>query len=508
MTRSGTRLGDRLDSSASWASIAVLAVLSYCTVLLGGCANPPPHPDDRTAAGAPSLKSAGDGQTDATEVIQQAVNSGAGEIRFPRGTYRITHPINIPLDRVGPTAIVADGTARIVMEGPGPAFRFVGTHDGTASPDTVDDRVWRRERAPMVEGLEIVGAHPDACGIEAAGTMQLILSRIVIRRVLHGIHLVRRNRNVIITNSHIYENRGAGIYYDHVNLHQSNIVGCHISYNQQGGVVIRGGDVRNVHIGTCDIEGNMGPPDAAPSANVWLDSTGGSIGEVAITGCTIQHTHDARNSANIRIDGESTSRPFTSETRHGNIAITGNVLSDSQVNIDISNSRGITIVGNTAWKGYQYNLRVRNCDSLVVSDNVFDRNPRYHYGDGAAAQNGLLFERCVGGLLHANQLTGAPATPGAVVLRDCSRFNITDCTLLNCSPCALWLQNVDHSRISDCLIHHDLPSSEGVLSLKIVGGQDNMVVDNLLGNAYEVPDESVPQKGASPAATAVPRKDD
>ena len=49
---------------------------------------------------------------------------------------------------------------------------------------------------------------------------------------------------MLITDCHIYENRGIGIYYDNVNLHQSNINGCHISYCSGGGVVVRGGDVR------------------------------------------------------------------------------------------------------------------------------------------------------------------------------------------------------------------------------------------------------------------------
>ncbi|MDP6517721.1 MAG: hypothetical protein QF926_14035, partial [Alphaproteobacteria bacterium] len=36
---------------------------------------------------------------DDTAVIQRAVNSRTGEIRFPRGIYRITKPITIDLDR-------------------------------------------------------------------------------------------------------------------------------------------------------------------------------------------------------------------------------------------------------------------------------------------------------------------------------------------------------------------------------------------------------------------------
>ena len=113
--------------------------------------------------------------------------------------------------------------------------------------------------------------------------MQLTLSRLTVRECRHGVHLVKRNRNVLISACHIYNNRGVGVYYDNVNLHQSNIVGCHISYCDGGGVVFRGGEVRNVHIGTCDIEGNQSK-DGPPTANILIDCTGGSTAEVVITG--------------------------------------------------------------------------------------------------------------------------------------------------------------------------------------------------------------------------------
>lgn len=338
----------------------------------------------------------------------------------------------------------------------------------------------------MVDGLEIVGSHPEASGIEATGTMQLTLTRVVVRKALHGIHLVNRNRNVIISNCHIYENGGVGIYYDNVNLHQSNIVGCHVSYNRMGGVVVRGGDVRNIQIGTCDIEGNMGGPESEPTANILLDSTGGSIGEVAIVGCTIQHAHDAPNSANIRINGESTARPFTPETRHGNITIADNVLSDVQVNVDVANTRGVTITGNTIWKGYAHNLRVANSDSIVVSNNVFDRNPRYHYGDGQDARNSLVFTQSNGATICGNHVLGVNHEPAAIVVRSCRRFNIAGCTILDCGPCGLLLDDVSDSRVSDCLIRNELEDADNPQSLRVVGGRGNMIVNNLLRESSSI----------------------
>src|SRR5438876_11125859 len=86
------------------------------TATLGQEPNRPrPSGSDVTGFGA-----RGDGQADDSAALQRAVESGVGSIRFPKGTYRLTRPVVIDLDRVGFTALVGDGTARVVMAGAGP----------------------------------------------------------------------------------------------------------------------------------------------------------------------------------------------------------------------------------------------------------------------------------------------------------------------------------------------------------------------------------------------------
>ncbi|MFH1267475.1 MAG: glycosyl hydrolase family 28-related protein, partial [Planctomycetota bacterium] len=260
----------------------------------------------------------GDGKTDDTAAIQAAVDSGIGDIRLSKGVYRITRPIVVELDKVGHTSVHGDGVATIVMAGPGPALKFVGTHFKSADPGGFTQDVWDRQRMPLVDGIAVAGDHPEAIGIQAVGTMQLTVTRVHVRGVLHGIHLIENNRNVIISDCHIYENRGVGIYYDNVNLHQSNITCCHISYNDGGGIVSRAGNVRNIHITGCDLESNMSV-DAPPTANVLIDCTGSSAGtaEVAITGSTIQHNNPSPDSANIRVIGRSLPRGDVDLVREG-----------------------------------------------------------------------------------------------------------------------------------------------------------------------------------------------
>jgi parallel beta-helix repeat protein len=441
-------------------------------------------PAPAIAADVRQFGAVGDGVTDDTAAIQKAVDSKTGDIEFAKGRYVVSKPVVIDLDQVGYTSISGSGTTQVVMTGPGPAFRFIGTHGGTASPATVKDNVWANQRTPMVDGIEILGAHEEAVGIEADGTMQLTVSRVVIRKALHGIHLVTRNRNVLIANCHIYENRGVGIYLDGVNLHQINVLGSHISYNLAGGIVFRHGNVRNLHVGTCDIEGNH-PPKDAPSetatANILLDchdSTAG-IGEIAITGCTIQHSHDSPDSANIRMLGSS-----AENTREGHVAITGNVLSDVQVNIDLHGVRGATITGNTIWKGFDYDLILERCNDVVVSGNSFDRNPRYR--TEGKDRGGILLRDCQDCILNGIQIAEVRQHTAGILIDACRRVNVTGCSVVECDNSGIVLSDCTMCRVSDCLVQDDRPSTEDPVALRLTGGKNNMVVNNLVGGRIEV----------------------
>jgi len=429
----------------------------------------------------------GDGKADDSGAFQRAIDSGRGDIFVPCGRYRFEKTVVADLDRVGPLSIAGTGTATIIMAGPGPALKLVGTHGGTASPATVEDNVRLNQRMPTVSGLEIVGAAPAACGIEATGTMKATFSKLLIRKALHGIHLTKRNRNVIISDCHVYENRGIGVYLDDVDLHQINVGNSHVSYNDGGGVVQRAGNVRNLQIGNCDIESNMGQK-TPPTANVLIDATGGSIGEIAVTGCTIQHNHTARDSANIRIIGESLPRPSYSqgELRGGNVTITGNILSDVQTNIHLRKVRGVTIVGNTLWKGFAQDLLIESSTSIVVGQNVFDRNPRYHYGDGATANRGLIFRDCDNVVLQGLHIDSVKGHEAGLVLEKCRRFNISGCTILDCDNCGILMNDVRDTIISGCLVQDIRAQADKRLVLAVKKGGSNLISNNIFEGRVDI----------------------
>ena len=422
----------------------------------------------------------GDGQADDTDALQQALDAGSGRIHLSKGIYRITRPLTVDLDRVGYTAIDGDGVATIRMEGAGAAIRFVGTHFKSAAPEGFEERVWKNQRMPQVVGLAIVGAHAEADGIEASGTMQLTLDRVHVRNARHAVHLVENNRNVIISNCHFYENSGVGIYYDDVNLHQSNIVGCHISYNDEGGIVSRRGNVRNIHIAGCDIESNMSP-DTPATANVLIDCRDSTYGtaEVAISGCTIQHNHVSPSSANVRIIGRSDPPPMQDIVREGHVTITGNVFSDVQVNVHLQDCRGVVLTGNTFWMGYEHDLLVEDCSNIVIGSNNLDRNPRYDYGDTRKANNGVVIRNTEDSTISGLHINGAWRKEAGLQVVNCRRMNITGCTVLNCDNVGILLEDVHDSLVAHCLVRDSRPGAT-MKSLQVVGGSGNSIDANLL----------------------------
>jgi hypothetical protein len=443
----------------------------------------------------------GDGRSDDTVAIQKAIDSRLGGVGLTRGDYRITRTITIDLDKTGFTSLIGDGTARVIMGGPGPAFRFVGTHTGSAAPETFKPNVFEKQRFPTVRGLEIVGDHPEADGIEATGVMQLTVAESLIRECRHAIYLTNRNRNVLISACHLYHNRGIGLYYDQVDLHQSNVVGCHISYCAGGGIVTRGGAVRNIHIGTCDIESNMSP-EGEPTANVLIDCTGGSTGEVAITGCTLQHNSKSPGSANIRILGQgTTSAGNPNATQEGHIAITGNVLSDVMVNVHLRHVRGVTISGNTFWQGFEHDLLVENSRAVVVGANDFDRNPRYVVnGNWGKDRGGLTLRDCSDCLLNGFVVSGVWSKEAAVSLERCDRCTLAAVSVLDCDGVGVQMRDCARCQVMGCLVRDDRPGGDkkATHSIHVANGEHNWIHGNLFADGVEVTPNAATLEGNRP----------
>jgi parallel beta-helix repeat protein len=393
-----------------------------------------------------ALGARGDGKADDTDAVQRAVDRG-GAVVFPRGAYRITRTIEVKLSEHGPISLSGQGGAgRVIMAGPGPAFRFVGTHTGSADPDSFKPGVWEKERMPQVEGLGIVGAHPEADGVEFVRVMQPTLARVLIREVRHGVRLTDRDRNVILDSCHVYHCKGVGVFLDHVNLHQINVHGCHISYCKGGGIKVVGSEVRNLQIVGNDIEYNY-DVDAKESADVWIDSTEGSVREGAVVGNTIQ-AKISPGGANLRMLGPSDPNKVSM------FAVTGNHISNQEVNIHLKNCRGVVLGGNSLALSHRRNVLIEGSRHIVIGPHSLDHNPDYKkLGD---VVDGIALRDCDGcsltGVLAEGAVAGDEKAGGAIELIDCRETTVSGCQMFEPRWRGIYVSGCRNTRITGCTV--------------------------------------------------------
>lgn len=416
----------------------------------------------------------GDGKTDDTAALQHAMEKGDGHVVFPRGNYLIQRPLVVPLDKHGRLSISGlGGVARLIMAGAGPALHFVGTHSGSADPTSFQERIWTSERMPSVQGLEILGQHAEADGIRIDGTMQATFQGVLIRRCRHGVHLLHRNRNVLVADCHIYDCSGVGVLYDRVNLHQSNITGSHISYCKQGGIVIRKSEVRNVQICGNDIEYNY-DLSAETSADVLFDCRGeGTVREGTIVGNTIQAKKSPRG-ANVRLVGLGKDI----RTAVGMFTISGNLLGSQESNVDLQACQGVVVSGNCMYNGYSNALVAENCEHLVISSNSIDHNSDYR----GPSTDQLVLRGCrnvnVTGILQQHIRPADREVASSVEVADCENISIIGCQVIGARRQGIVIRDSSVVRVSDCTIRPRQDDRTYQLAVRVEGRSSRVMIHN------------------------------
>lgn len=443
----------------------------------------------------------GDGVSDDTAALQHTLDSGDGVLRLNKGTYRITQPLVLDLTKTGFGAVRGEGgTSRILMAGPGPAIRVIGDHQGTASPASVQAHTWDQERFPTIAGIEIVGEHPEAVGIELRKTMKCVVSQVLVRRCRIAVHLVERNRDFLLADSHLYDNHEIGLFFDRCNLHQIIVHGCHISWNKVAGIKSLGGDVHNLQIVGNDIEYNNATAggSGAPSADhpggseIWFDATDGVISEVTISGNTIQATVQS-GGANIRIVGAEVKRPqpadaaksVKADTAHL-INITGNVLGSQWRAVELRNTSRITVTGNTIYDSVDLSVFAARSSGLVVSGNTFG----WRGNDAEPVKDGLRFEDCdnvlLSGLATQRFCAGSFVRGAAVTFVRCSDCGISDCQILDPLHRGLELEDCVRCRVANNTIVDRRAGKSMRQAIRVLGqSRDNLICGNILGGALD-----------------------
>lgn len=444
----------------------------------------------------------GDGQTDDTAALQHTLDAGDGVLQLNKGSYRITRSLVLNLKDKGFGAVRGEcGASRIIMAGPGPAIRVIGDHQGTASPSSVLGHTWDRERFPSLSGFEIVGEHPDSVGIELRKTMKCVVSQVLIRKCRFGVHLVERNRDFILSDSHLYDNHEIGLFFDRCNLHQIIVRGCHISWNKVAGIKSLAGDVHNLQIVGNDIEYNnvtAGGPHTPASdlsehpggSEIWFDATDGVISEVTISGNTIQATVQ-QGGANIRISGLAVQRPQPADypkakpadTAHL-INITGNVLGSQWRAIELRHASRITITGNTIYDSADLSVFAKGCAGLVVSGNTF----AWRGNDYEPTKDGLRFESCdsvlLSGLVSQRFCAGSAESGAGITFVGSSDCSISDCQILDPWFRGLEIKDCVRFRIANNTVVDRRATARMQNAIRILGACRHMLVTgNMLGGA-------------------------
>jgi hypothetical protein len=486
---------------------AVLITLTSGTGFLAASGNNEYTPVEKSISDSvKDFGARGDGIADDTDAIIAAVKGSLnGLVNFPRGSYRITRTIDIVLSEYGTLSLTGNGaSSRVIMDGKGPAFRFIGSHHGASNPPSVTPGIWQKERMPMVYNLEIVGLHPEANGLEFSHTMQMVVRNVLIRNVHHGIVLSSLNRNVLITDCHIYDNSGIGIFLKAVNLHQIIISDNHISFNQLGGIkASSNSNIRNLQITGNDIEYNYRTniqvkeysarvgkaPEVPVSAEIWIDCTeGGSICEGTISGNTIQGTPKP-GSANILFTG-----PTGDNQVIGQWSITGNHLSNQMINIHLNHTHGISITGNTFNNGDERNIVISNSLNVILSANIFDHNVdgirNFNPTGDPYAPGGITISESRNVVLGDNIIYGVKSNSGkpgsAIFVSESREILIRGCLISDPKDRGIRINNSQNVFVTDCRIYEEKPSPYMISAIELTGICTGSVIrNNIIGQCSD-----------------------
>ncbi len=439
----------------------------------------------------------GNGQKDDTAAIEHALEQGDGIVEFPRGEYRITRPLLVELSKRNRTAIHGTGgTAKLIMDGPGPAISLLATHSASADPAGFRPEEWLRERMPTVSAIEIEGRHPEADGIRIEGVMQPTLTGVLIRQVRTGVHITKRARNVLISHCHIYYNTGIGIHLDQVNLHQTIITGSHISYCRLGGIRIEASEIRNLQITGNDIEYNnnrahkVPNADDVPTAEIYIDVQQGSVREGTISSNTIQATNSP-NGANIRFIGQGAN----ANHKAGMWTISGNLIGSQETNVHLQSVRDVTVDGNVIYSGHKRNILIEDSRNIAIGANAIGHNPDYKEKELSTGVRIVRSENIsINGLVVQDSQTGentvANSVPmqkqGLIELVGCKRLTLTGVQVLEATPNGIYVEDSHDTLISGCTILDNREKKLMTAAIRWKGaGTGNYVTASRIGDGTE-----------------------
>ena len=307
----------------------------------------------------------GDGVTDDTLAVQKCVNM-ANSITFPKvEKIRLTSSVSVAL---GYSKVIDGNGVTLLTDGNFYALTVSGTLNTSASPTSMNNYVLGSEGGALVQNFKITSSGASTGGgFDVSKAFNLKLENNYIYRCNNGIRFSDMNRDIIISENHIFAINSSGILFDaSSNVHQCNIVNNIILFALDNIHIYNPSAIANFQIVGNDIETVNYPSTGYSNAkciNFETSTNPGQFSEIEISGNTIQ-SHGTSNYL-LFFCGHS-------EEPIRDMNITGNHISNSSdCAVYLENVLNVAMSGNTyaEIKHYVYELH-GSCENIVIVGEV------------------------------------------------------------------------------------------------------------------------------------------
>ncbi|SER71686.1 glycosyl hydrolase family 28-related protein [Psychrobacillus sp. OK032] len=321
----------------------------------------------------------GDGKTDDTEAFKQAAQQ-EGIIRLEPGKiYLISSTIKIDLTNI--KGIQANN-AKILLSGDFAAFHLKGNKtNGGAEP--LSNVGLEQELSPVIEQLHVYSNNHEGTALILDGTFGVNISKSHFYKLKKGIEVINRNRNVIITENHLWDIAEYGIHYNNVNLHQSIITNNHISYAKIA-MFFENGDVHNIQINSNDIEVGYSINNNTQSAiQVVCDKPDTQFSQAQIVGNSIEDHFLAKEGIIYFYSKVFDPSAISSDKAPyiGMIELLGNEFSGASKALVLDNIHDLTVNGNTFKLITEAFISIyTGAEGINISGNTFSGRVGKNYG--------------------------------------------------------------------------------------------------------------------------------
>jgi hypothetical protein len=239
----------------------------------------------------------GDGITDDTQAIQDAINSIDNQVISEKsalvfragGKYRITSTITIDASKV---RMLKGYNSYIIIDGDFDGIIYKGNKifKGTAPDENVNTLKYD-EIFNIVQGLQFYGIPDSETGLYRGRGLIIedqhspVVADCHFFNLDHGLEIRGMNtRNIVISNTNFWDNRTSGLYFSGGEVHQCVITNCHISYSKYSVYIGEGYKMYNLHISNCDMEAQVGQNEPFRSFLYFL----GTNSEILVSNTTLQ----------------------------------------------------------------------------------------------------------------------------------------------------------------------------------------------------------------------------